>query len=128
MDKEKIKHIFKNKTLLVVDDDSTILEAWQMLFSRYFGVILTASNGIEGLELYKNNEIDLILSDITMPKMNGIDMAKEIFSINSNSKIIFLTGHNESDYIEQTIQFGGNYLLKPTDKKDVIAVMLKLLE
>ena len=67
-----------NLTVLYVEDEIDIRRFMYKNLSRLFEKVLLASNGEEGLALFKNNKIDIILTDITMPKMNGLDMITQI--------------------------------------------------
>ena len=81
--------------VLIVEDDPTVLETCKAVLDFYGFEFLAASNGIEGLEIYRqrHNEIGLVLSDVSMPFMNGIQMIRDIFAIHSDSNIILMSGN-----------------------------------
>ncbi len=112
------KKIFKNFTILFVDDDIDTREAIVGILSIYFKKVYIASQGQEGLEYYKEYNPDIVLSDIQMPILNGIEMCKEIKNINPKQEIVLFTAFNEPEYLKQAVNFGiSKYILKPLDEK-----------
>ena len=108
----------KTMRVLLVEDNKDAQKAIYDLLSNFFDIIVTASNGKEGLETFKNQEFDLIITDINMSVMNGIEMIKEIRALNASIAIIALTAHQEFDYMFETINLSvDGYLLKPLDYK-----------
>lgn len=101
--------------MLVEDDKDTIEITSRILalrfpeFTFYF-----ATNGSEGLALFKEHPADIIITDIDMPVMNGIQMASKTKDINADTKIIVLTGHSHKIRLEQFSEIGVNeYVKKP---------------
>jgi len=127
LDRQLIKEKLKDKSVLFVDDDTVISFSWGKLLERSFGKVYIANNGRDGLQLYKSNRVDVIVTDITMPIMNGLDMVKEIQGIDKDCKIIFMTGHNELEYIEKMTLLGGISLIKPVDMEEFFKVVLEIL-
>jgi YesN/AraC family two-component response regulator len=89
---------------------------------------LTANNGEEALELYKNNlDIDLIITDINMPKMNGLALIENVRDIDASLPVIIMSAHTEQEYIKKAAQLGvTSYLLKPFDFIKFIDLVSKL--
>ncbi len=81
------------KRLLIVEDDDSLRQVYEILFSKTYEVV-TANDGIEGLLKFTSQPFDIIISDIVMPKLNGVEMAKIIRS-SSQIPIIFVTGFSE---------------------------------
>jgi len=116
-------------TVLYVEDEDGVRKGFLRTLNRYAKEVYEASNGQEGLELYKIHRPDIVVTDIKMPKMNGIEMSKAIKEIDPNQKIIITTAHSESSYLLEaiTLQLSG-YILKPVDKnilKDKILELAK---
>lgn len=116
--------ILKNLTLLYVEDDDDTRQSASIILEDYVGRLMVAKNGKEALEIFQNQKIDLILTDILMPKMDGIELARNI----RNGKkfpqipIVFSTAHTETQYLLDAIELKiDGYVLKPV-------VMEKLLE
>ncbi len=116
----------KNITILYVEDEDDVRQGYARTLTRVSKELFTASNGAEGLELYKEFRPDIVISDIKMPVMDGIDMAKAIVAINDEAHIIFTSAHSESAYLLEAIalQVQG-YLLKPVQKKSLIKMIEK---
>jgi two-component system cell cycle response regulator len=123
----KVTKNLKKLNLLFVDDDALVNKSFSLIFKKYFKNIYKAYNGEEGLEIFKNNHIDIVISDIQMPIMNGIEMAKEIKKINEEIPIIFMTAFDESKYLKEAIEIGVEaYILKPIDKEILIKKLNKI--
>jgi diguanylate cyclase (GGDEF)-like protein len=119
----------KKLNLLYVEDDETVNMIFSSIFEKYAKNIYSAFNGEEGLELFKNNHIDIVISDIQMPKMNGIEMAKEIRKINDTTSIIFTTAFGDSEYLKEAIEIGVDaYILKPIDKEKILKKLNKIAD
>jgi len=104
-----------NKLILLYVEDEDGIRNQLSRFLKYFSArVYTASNGEEGLELYRKHLPDIVISDIKMPIMNGIEMVKEIKNINPKQHIIFTTAHSESNYFMDAIDMQvDGYILKP---------------
>lgn len=111
----------KNLTLLLVEDEAPILDSSYRILSTFFKEVITASNGKEGLTQYieYKNEIDIILTDIRMPEMNGIDMIKEIRKKNSNIPIYIVSGDLEKEHDISGLNI-SKYYTKPIIFKQFI--------
>lgn len=123
--------MFKNITILYVEDEDQIRSVVQSVATRLFKKFLTASNGQDGLDIFKENKdsIDLIITDINMPKLNGIDMAYAIKEINPDIPIIITTAHNEKDFLHEAIKIGVSaFVLKPMDMKILITTIQKTIQ
>ena len=103
-------------TLLYVEDELSTIDHLMFYLEDNFKKIIVANNGVEGLKLYKENssDIDLILSDIQMPKMDGLKMLSEIKKLNSQIPCILTTAYSDSEYLIEAIELGViSYLVKP---------------
>ncbi|MEG1206582.1 MAG: response regulator [Angelakisella sp.] len=114
-------------TLLLVDDEPLELETlkdyipWDTV---NVGEILTAANGREALELSRCRKVDLVITDIKMPVMDGIEFARQFSGENSAAKVIFLSGYDDFDCVHNAYRAGGvDYILKPFAKNDVLRVV-----
>ena len=106
----------KKITILYVEDETQIRENTQRPLNYLCDELVVASNGESGLELYRKYNPDIVVSDIKMPNMNGIDMCKAIKEIDPDQHIIFTTAHNESGYFMDAIDMQvDGYILKPID-------------
>jgi len=103
-------------SILFVEDESEVRFELKRFLQRYSREVITASNGEEGLRLFKLHTPDIVISDIKMPKMSGIDMAKKIKNYSPKQVIIFTTAHSDSRYFLDAIEMQADaYILKPVD-------------
>ena len=109
-------------SVLIVDDDPLIVEQLEMIVSRRVYVVYTACNGQEGYELYKSESPDLIISDIDMPVMNGIEFLKKVRNDDRKIPFILSTGLKSLDILIQAIEHGITaFLPKPLQIQGLIA-------
>ena len=107
---------------IIIDDHklfasglSTILESIGLI------IVSTFENGKDAMTYIRNNEIDLIFSDINMPEMNGIQLCKQLKEEKINTKLIIVSMYEDANIIKQAFANGANaYLSKNTDKKEII--------
>lgn len=114
--------------LLIVDDEWMIREGLEKTvpWSEWdIEVIGTAKNGHEALEILNTLTVDILLTDIRMPKMNGLELIEVCKQKYSTMKIVLLSGHDEFSYAQKALRLGvSDYLLKPTDFNELKRVML----
>ncbi len=104
----------KELNVLYVEDDDNLREETQTLLSTLFQSITTAVDGEHGLKEYNENFYDLVISDVNMPRMNGIEMCKNIKEINPEQKILIVSAHDESETLMSLIKTGASgFILKP---------------
>lgn len=120
----------ENIKLLYVEDNEDARRETLELLSEIFDDISVAKNGLEGIEAFNDKgNIDLIITDVNMPKMNGIDMIKTIRESDSDVNILILSAYNESNYFVETIKIGiDGYLLKPLELEQFFEILTKVLE
>jgi YesN/AraC family two-component response regulator len=105
-------------TILFVDDDHNARNMIGALLKSYCQKVFLASDGKEGLKLYKEKQPDIVISDITMPNMCGLEMSQEIKKINPNQIISLFTARNDSSYKDRASQIGvDTFLQKPLDEE-----------
>lgn len=114
-------------TILIVDDDKTTSSILNHMLKPYASTIVTASNGIEGCDLYKKHTPDIILSDINMPRMNGLEMIEKIRKKDEQVKIAIFTDFEKRDTLVKAIELGVNqFFSKPFDEKSFSKMMKTL--
>lgn len=122
---ENHRTLTKKLHVLFVDDERLIREMVSDMLSDTVGHVSLASNGQEGLEIYLNSlrPIDIVISDQTMPVMQGLDMLEKIKVHNPSQKCIMITAHSEAKYMLRAIEIGiEHFIIKPIifDKLDTI--------
>jgi putative nucleotidyltransferase with HDIG domain len=117
-----LKQYCQSLNVLYVEDDKEVNEALAKYLSKFFNRV-----GIEGLEKYQSGDFDIVLTDINMPKMNGIEMATQIKKINAEQEIIIISAYTETDYFMNSIHLGiSDYILKPIIYEQMNAVLYKV--
>ncbi len=125
---EIIKYSQKLK-LLYVEDNQEAREATISIFEEFFSEIIVSVDGQDGYEKFNDNQdtIDIIITDINMPKLNGIEMIQKIKKINEDIPILILSAYNNSEFFIDSIQLGvEGYILKPIDINQFMIVLKKV--
>ena len=123
IDIEKIIESTQRLTLLYVEDNTDAREATLLILEDIFKEIITAVDGEDGLVKFKENKekIDLVLTDINMPNMDGLDMSDKIKQINDDIPIIILTALTDISILKKAIDIGiDSFLNKPLDDLDIL--------
>lgn len=114
----------KNLKILFIDDDDFIRKDAVEYLSFYCNNVYEASDGKEGLEKYKKFQPDIIITDIKMPKLNGLEMIKEIRKRDKTTKIIIATAFLETSYLMKAVELGLiKYLVKPIMEDTLLSVL-----
>jgi len=117
-------------SLMIVEDDKGALDILARMIALRFPDlrIFTAHNGRVGLELFREHAPDLVLTDISMPEMDGIDMARQIRSIHADAGLIVLTAYRDQDLLKKFSEIGFcAYMMKPIDFKLLFETIEKCL-
>lgn len=116
-----------NKILFIEDEKDLTLIVADTLRGQGYDVI-TATDGIEGLDKYKSDGADIVVADVMMPKMDGFSMAREIRRLSPTVPLLFLTAKSAIDDVEQGFEIGANdYLRKPFELRELIVRIKALL-
>jgi len=105
-------------TILYVEDDIDTQELMSNILKMTFGEVFIAGNGEEGLKLYKEKRPDIVLSDISMPIMDGLKMSELIKKINPDQLIALFTAFSDPEYQKKAAELEiDTYIMKPLDEK-----------
>lgn len=116
-----------NKILFVEDEEDLTLIVADTLSGKGYEVV-TAADGIAGLEKFKSEGADIIVADVMMPKLDGFSMAKEIRKLSPAVPLLFLTAKSTIDDVEEGFEIGANdYLKKPFELRELIVRIKSLL-
>ncbi|UCE92543.1 MAG: response regulator transcription factor [Flavobacteriaceae bacterium] len=121
----------KTITIALVDDHMLVRNGIKSLLEAEsdLDVIAEGSNGFEALEIVEKYNPDILIIDVRMPEMNGIEAVKQLQNKNKKVKAIVLSMHDSEEYILQSIKAGAyGYLLKDTDKKEFIKAIHTVYE
>lgn len=124
---ETKKHT-ENLSVLYVEDEYEIREKMLKILNILYAHVYVATDGLEGLKIFQKNRsvIDLVIADISMPKMDGIEMIEAMHEEVSDLHVIIITAHNEPEYFVQAINAGiDNFIIKPIEMQPLMNVLAK---
>jgi signal transduction histidine kinase len=126
---QKLQEFSKGLKVLYVEDNEEARASTFDTLSEFFNDITVAVDGMQGLEKFNNDSFDLIISDINMPNMNGIDMVSKIREKDKDIAILIISAYSESGYFMETIRLGvEGYLLKPIELEQFLSMLYKSIE
>ncbi len=121
---EQVDDFLKTLTILYVEDDGDARKQLVRFIKRRAGRLITADNGVAGLAAFFKNRPHIIITDIQMPIMDGLDMAQEIRKIDQTAPIIVITAFEQTDYLMRSIDIGVNkYVTKPVSPDKLNAAL-----
>lgn len=107
----------KKYTLLYADDEQAVRENYLLILNNYFKEVHVAKDGKEALDIYYENKPDVVILDIEMPQINGLEVAKKIREDDLDTKIIILTAYSDKHRLFEAIKLNLiDYLVKPIDR------------
>lgn len=109
----------KKIKVLFVEDNQIARENGIEYLENYFDTLYSTSNGLDALHLYIKYQPDIVITDIEMPKLNGLDFVKKIRESNKNTQVIITTAYSDKEYLLQAIELQlVKYLIKPINQKE----------
>ena len=115
---------FKKYTILYVEDDEGVRTINSRFLQRMFNELYLAVDGEEAYELYNKYSPDIILTDINMPRLNGIDLSKRIRENDSSVKIIISTAFSDKKYLLDAIELNlEKYIIKPLYSRNLLPAL-----
>lgn len=111
----------EKKKILICDDEEGIRESFKLILDETYNLVF-ATNGPEALGiLKKQKDIPIVLIDIKMPKINGIEITKEIKRLTPHIKVIVVTGYESAEIAQEAIAAGADaYITKPFESKQIL--------
>ena len=114
--------------LLVIDDELPFLEVLEMSLTSEGYDVMTAENGEEGLRIFEQRNPKLVLTDIKMPGIDGIEVLRRIKSIDSQAEVIVITGHGDLDSAIAALQHGASDFITKPVRGDILKLALDRAE
>lgn len=111
----------KEKKILIVDDEEGVRESLKLILSDHYNLILV-ENGSQALDCIKNApDISLVLMDIKMPKINGLEILEKMKDISPKIKVIIITGYKSVETAAEAVRLGAcDYIVKPFKSEDIL--------
>lgn len=123
--KKELQLLAQDMSILLVEDDTVLRQQMKKVLEHFFSRVDCAGNGIEALAATEQRKYEMIITDLTMPYMNGITLSKELKARDARQSIIVVSAHNESEKLIELINLGvDGFVLKPLN----IAHLLELLK
>ncbi len=125
---KKLEKVAKDMRLLYVDDNQELCETNVSFFKDMFQEVDYALNGIDALKFYEKKSYDLVITDINMPRLNGLALIKEIQKSQPEQSIIVVSAYSEIAYLSQVNDCNIEYFLtKPVDTKEMMEMIYECL-
>lgn len=128
---DRAGQLFRGAALLLVEDEVEAREMLGRMLSLNYpeAKIYLADDGVAGLEMYREFRPEVVITDLNMPHMNGIAMAREIKEMDRDATIVAVTAHSETSYLLNAIEIGiDHYLLKPVNYPELFRIMERVGE
>jgi YesN/AraC family two-component response regulator len=114
------------KSILICDDEEGIRESLKLIFEKEYD-LLFAANGHEAIDLLNKNGVDIVIMDIKMPRMDGIETMRKLKEIKPNLKILVTSGYKSVETAKEAISAGASdYMVKPFDRGEILKAVKKL--
>ncbi|MEN4052307.1 MULTISPECIES: HD domain-containing phosphohydrolase [Sulfurimonas] len=129
MDLKLLQQLGKKFTILYVEDDLLIQKEMTNYLSKFFKQVRVAKDGEEGLQYYKSGNFDIVITDLSMPKMNGLEMLEKIRALHKEQTVLITTAHSEAEYMIKAIRIGiDGYIIKPFNYEQLNYELFKIVE
>lgn len=114
--------------VLIIDDEQPTLFMFNLFLTAYGYEVLTAENAAAGIELFKKERPAMVITDIKMPGMDGLEALKILKSIDPGVPVIVMTGHGDQDLMKQAMKFEATaFINKPIDRETLENVLKKTM-
>lgn len=119
---------FKKITIVLAEDEKKLAIAMKSAIGEYFYKFIVSYNGEEALEAYQKYKPNILITDILMPKLTGLELMKELRKVDKELPIIILSAHSDRDKLLQAIDFGvTKYFIKPIDPDELLDYITTLI-
>lgn len=121
--------MMKNKKVLVVDDDESLRRVIEYNISEEGYQVFSATNGKEAMDIFREEDVDLVITDLQMPEMGGIDLIRQIRAVSPSAMVIVVTAFGTVDTAVESMKLGAfEYITKPFNRDELKMVAKKALE
>ncbi len=116
------------RRVLLIDDDEMLLTLLQELLHKEGYQVLSTADGPQGVEIYKDRRPDIVILDLGLPTMNGLEVLRKIRTFDPQAKVVVITGHATEESAEVALNLGAaKYLRKPVDISSFLKELLSVL-
>jgi DNA-binding response OmpR family regulator len=115
--------------VLVIEDDELLLALLQNILGDARHEVVTTADGPMGISLYKQHSPDIVLLDLALPSMNGLEVLKRIREFDRNARVVVVTGYGSEESAEVAFRYGASdFVQKPFDSPELLVRIKKVLE
>ena len=126
-DVKKLKNLAQRFTVLYVEDDLSIQNTMRRYLEKFFVKVDVANDGVDGFARYIDNNYDLVITDLSMPNMNGIDMLHQIRERSEEQSVLITSAYSDAEYLLDAIKLGiDGYIIKPFDYEQLNNELYKI--
>jgi len=128
-DLKKLKLASEGFSILYVEDNKALRNNAGKLLHKLLDTVDITEDGVMGLELFKENEYDIVITDVRMPNMDGMELTKEIKNISPKTKVVIMSAFDESEYLYKAIELSVfRYLKKPVNINELVDVLYSCVQ
>ena len=128
MDLEKILVLTKNLSVLVVEDELALRESFQFLLQNLFAEVDTAEDGQEALNKMDERDYDIVLTDLSMPRMSGLRLVDTIRTKSQSQIVVAISAHDDEEFTEALAPYNVKLLTKPLEMDELFETLVPLCE
>jgi len=108
------------KKILIIDDEKPTLAMFRLFLKAYGYEVLLAENGLEGLEIFRREKPPIVLTDIKMPGLDGLEVLRQVKEIDPRAEVIVISGHGDMELAMRALQLNASdFLSKPVQKSEL---------
>ena len=128
MDLEKILALTKNLSVLIVEDELALRESFQFLLQNLFAEVDTAEDGQEALNKMDERDYDIVLTDLSMPRMSGLRLVDTIRKKSQSQIVVAISAHDDEEFSEALAPYNVKLLTKPLEMDELFESLVPLCE
>ena len=128
-DVKKLRAIAKDFRVLYVEDEESLRISVVTYLRKFFSKVVSAKDGLEGLDIYRKESFDIVITDIAMPHLNGVGMSRKIKQLNNNQELLVISAYKGAEYFSEFIKIGvSGYIIKPVDYLQMNDELYKIVD
>ena len=128
MDLDKILALTKNLSVLIVEDELALRESFQFLLQNLFAEVDTAEDGQEALNKMDERDYDIVLTDLSMPRMSGLRLVDTIRKKSQSQIVVAISAHDDEEFSEALAPYNVKLLTKPLEMDELFETLVPLCE
>ena len=128
MDLKKILALTKNLSVLIVEDELALRESFQFLLQNLFAEVDTAEDGQEALNKMDERDYDIVLTDLSMPRMSGLRLVDKIRKKSQSQIVVAISAHDDEEFSEALAPYNVKLLTKPLEMDKLFETLVPLCE